>query len=80
MAETLDFVHECSQRWQVPIVWLEYAGRGSGKKEQRIVTFATASRNGEPYEQAIQDRKYLPNPVTRFCTVELKVRPMHRWT
>lgn len=28
------------------------------------------------FEQLITDRKYLPNPVTRFCTQELKVRVM----
>lgn len=28
MPETLDFIEECSQRWSVPIKWLEYRGRG----------------------------------------------------
>lgn len=28
------------------------------------------------FEQLITDRKFLPNPVARFCTTELKIRPM----
>ena len=73
--ETLDFVRDCADRWKVPIVWLEF----SGKKAFRIVDHATASRNGEPFELIIRERKYLPNVVTRFCTVELKIRTMHRY-
>jgi len=42
------------------------------------VDFDTASRNGEPFEAIIRKRQYLPNPVTRFCTVELKIRAMHK--
>lgn len=73
---TLEFVRECSQRWEVPIVWLEYENNESGF---RVVDFATASRNGEPFEAIIRKRQYLPNPVTRFCTSELKIRPMHKY-
>lgn len=79
MPETLDFVEEMSQRWGVQITWVEYRTKGEdGKKQHAIVDHKTASRNGEPYAALIQDRKYLPNPVARFCTVELKIRPMHR--
>lgn len=78
--ETLDFIEECSTRWAVPIVWVEYAGRDAdGKKLQRVVTHASASRAGEPFAQIIKDRSFLPNPIARFCTVELKVRTMHRY-
>jgi 3'-phosphoadenosine 5'-phosphosulfate sulfotransferase (PAPS reductase)/FAD synthetase len=31
------------------------------------------------FEQLITDRSFLPNPVTRFCTQELKLRPMRDW-
>lgn len=79
MPETLDFVQECSERWRVPITWLEYRPKVAGKKQYAIVDYATASRNGEPYAALIADRNYLPNPVTRFCTVELKIRPMHKF-
>lgn len=77
MAQTLDFVQECSVRWSVPITWLEYRPKAESKKQRAVVTYATASRGGEPFEALITDRSYLPNPVTRFCTTELKIRPMH---
>ena len=88
MPQTLDFVHECETRWDVPIVWLEmgdYIQNGvykSGSKkglprwkvETIEVDYETASRNGEPFKRLCEQRKYLPNPVSRFCTAELKVR------
>jgi 3'-phosphoadenosine 5'-phosphosulfate sulfotransferase (PAPS reductase)/FAD synthetase len=73
--ETLNFVRDCADRWKVPIVWLEFAGN----KSFRVVDHATASRNGEPFETVIRERRYLPSPVQRFCTVELKIRTMHRY-
>ena len=73
---TLEFVRDCSEKWSVPITWLEF--RDSEKKYE-VVTFETASRDGEPFEALIRKRNYLPNPVSRFCTVELKVRTIHRY-
>jgi 3'-phosphoadenosine 5'-phosphosulfate sulfotransferase (PAPS reductase)/FAD synthetase len=67
---TLRFVRDCSELWRVPIVWLEYRPDGSGWAQ---VDFDSASRNGEPFEALIRKRNYLPNPVARFCTVELKI-------
>ena len=43
------------------------------------MTIETASRNGEPFEALIRKRNYLPNPVTRFCTIDLKIRPIGRY-
>lgn len=68
--ETLRFVQDCADRWDVPIVWVEYRSDGKGWAQ---VDFASASRNGEPFEALIRARNYLPNPVARFCTVELKI-------
>jgi 3'-phosphoadenosine 5'-phosphosulfate sulfotransferase (PAPS reductase)/FAD synthetase len=76
MPETLDFVSECSQRWGVPIVWLEYFDHDDPQKRWRQVSYQTASRNGEPLADLIGRKKLLPNPVTRFCTVEAKIRVM----
>ena len=67
--ETLEFVRECSLRWGIPITWLEYTMGGG----VRVVDFESASRKGEPFEALIQKRQFLPNPVARFCTVELKI-------
>ena len=75
---TLDFVEECSSRWGVPITWVEYRRKTENGKSHEIVNHATASRDGGPYSALIDDRKYLPNPFARFCTVELKIRVMHR--
>ena len=44
-----------------------------------VVNYATASRNGEPFEQLIRARNMLPNVVARFCTVELKIRTNARY-
>lgn len=68
--ETLRFVQDCADRWDVPITWVEYRADGKGWAQ---VDFASASRNGEPFEALIRARNYLPNPVARFCTVELKI-------
>ena len=73
---TLDFVHACSVNWHVPITWLEYTGDDD---KFRMVTHETASRDGEPFARLIEKRKYLPNPVSRFCTSELKVLTIHRY-
>lgn len=76
---TLRFVDRCSHEWGVPITWVEYSEAPETKDRYRIVTFETASRNGEPFEAIIRRRNYLLNPVSRFCTVEMKVRAIHRY-
>ena len=73
---TLKFVQDCSQQWGVEIHWLEF--RDADPAFERV-TFDTASRQGEPFEALIKKRNYLPNPVTRFCTVELKIRSIHKY-
>jgi len=76
MPQTLDFVRDCSERWAVPIVWVEYMVAERPADRWRIVTYETANRTGEPFAALIDAKNYLPNPVTRFCTIELKIRPM----
>jgi len=63
--ETLSFVQECSEQWDVPIKWVEYG--------RETVEYSNASRRGEPFALLIERRKFLPNPVMRFCTQELKI-------
>jgi hypothetical protein len=72
---TLRFVDRCSREWGVPIQWVEYRAPPSTFE---VVTFDTASRGGEPFEALMRHRSLLPNPMTRFCTTELKIRPMAR--
>jgi 3'-phosphoadenosine 5'-phosphosulfate sulfotransferase (PAPS reductase)/FAD synthetase len=73
---TLEFVRDCSEEWGVPIVWVENSEDEQG---YALVDFATASRSGEPFEALMRKRRLLPNPITRFCTQELKIRPMARY-
>ena len=73
---TLKFVQDCSERWKVEIHWVEF--RDADPAFERV-TFDTASRQGEPFEALIKKRNYLPNPVTRFCTAELKIRSIHKY-
>ena len=69
--ESLLFVRDCSKRWDVPILWVEYLRGGDYAR----TGFETASRDGQPFDALILDRQYLPNPVARFCTIELKIIP-----
>jgi 3'-phosphoadenosine 5'-phosphosulfate sulfotransferase (PAPS reductase)/FAD synthetase len=75
MLETLDFLKRCADEWRLDITWLEYR---TGKK-WAVVDYDTASRKGEPFEALITDRNFLPNPVARICTVELKVLTIERY-
>ena len=76
---TLQFVRDCQNNWNIPIVWLEYLSYKDDEPRFQQVNFETASRNGEPFKALIVKRGYVPNPVARFCTVELKVRTIHRY-
>jgi 3'-phosphoadenosine 5'-phosphosulfate sulfotransferase (PAPS reductase)/FAD synthetase len=76
MPETLDFVQECSDRWGIPIVWLEWI---RGKPKFQVVSHNSAARNGEPFEALIWQKKHLPNIRIRFCTQELKVLTSKRY-
>lgn len=71
--ETLRFVADMAERWGVNVRWIE---RDSASADGwREVDFEHASRNGEPFAELIEERSYLPNPVARFCTVDLKIKP-----
>ena len=76
MPQTLDFVKACADRWGVHIEWLEYQANETPNQRWTAVTYDNASRNGEPFKALIRAKQYLPNPVTRFCTIELKICPM----
>src|SRR5689334_7834999 len=73
--ETLAFVYEIETRWQILVHWLERPMFASAhERGYNEVTYATASRHGEPFEQLIAERACLPNPAQRWCTSELKTR------
>lgn len=73
---SLRFWRDCSKFWQIPIVGLEYEPGPTYK----VVDFASANRNGKPFEAVIAQRGgVLPNRVSRFCSSELKTRTIHRY-
>lgn len=78
--QTLEFVDECDKRFGFNTVWVEavvHPEKGVGTTH-RIVTFETASRSGEPYEDVI--KKYgIPNKNYPHCTRELKTAPIYSY-
>lgn len=86
MPETLDFVKACSDNWGVDITWLERYAEVAPEDHKnkfvyttRVVTYDTAARDGQPFLDLLKAKRYAPNPVARFCTVELKIRPIKEW-
>jgi hypothetical protein len=76
---TLNFINECDKRWNLNLVWIEYCYE-AGMHGVRQVTFETASRNGEPFEMAINSQKgFLPGLFARYCTRLLKIETLKRY-
>ena len=76
VSQTLDFVNECDKRWNLGIVWLEYRKPATFE----VVTYDTASRNGQPYDQLLEQRpSAIPNMQFRYCTQELKIMTLKRY-
>lgn len=71
--ETLDFVNEVSERWRVPVRWIEWQREDPGYRE---VSYETACRKGEPFDALIEWKQMLPNPLIRLCTQHLKIDAM----
>jgi len=84
MPETLDFVQQCGEQWNVKIHWLEYSSENKSRYVE--VNHNQASRNGEPFEMLLfsptvtgKQRRYVPTVVNRYCTTELKLRTIKRF-
>jgi 3'-phosphoadenosine 5'-phosphosulfate sulfotransferase (PAPS reductase)/FAD synthetase len=76
MPQTLEFINECDKRWNLNIVWLEYRKPATFE----VVTYETASRQGEPFNQLLEQRPSgIPNQQFRFCTMELKIETLRRY-
>ena len=76
---TLDFVRDCSERWGVLVHWLEFKDAEKPGDRWSVTDYEHAARNGEPYEAVNLRKGYLPNPVTRTCTTEMKIHLSHRF-
>lgn len=75
--ETLEFVKQCDEFFGFNTVWVEAVVHHNQRKAptHKVVTFETASRNGEPFEEVI--KKYgIPNQAFPACTRDLKLSPM----
>lgn len=76
---TLDYVMQVScyiyKQFGKIVTWLEYCPVNKFK----VVYYRSASRMGEPFAALIEKRKFVPNVVTRFCTTELKIRPIKHY-
>jgi 3'-phosphoadenosine 5'-phosphosulfate sulfotransferase (PAPS reductase)/FAD synthetase len=71
-----------------PDVHVVFADTGKERAETYAFVREVASRWDVPvhwvhregyFEKLITDRKFLPNPVARFCTQELKIRPIAKF-
>jgi len=85
--ETLKFVDRCAKEWNVEIIWVEgiykddnglpFTKKGWGVKH-KIVTFETASRNGQPFEELISVLG-IPSSNVPFCSFQLKRKPIEHY-
>lgn len=80
LPQTLDFVHQVGEMWDVDIHWIELQiNEESPIWSFKKVDYETASRNGEPYDDLIIKKLMLPNLYQRICTIELKIKPIERF-
>lgn len=70
---TYQFVERIGRDW-CPVTWIEWIPGG-----YEVKTPETADRTGVPFARLIAKRNYLPNPIARFCTSDLKVIPMRKF-
>lgn len=78
--KTLEFINNCDKHFGFNTVWVESVVHNGERKgtTHKIVSFETASRNGEPFEEVI--KKYgIPNMAFPHCTRELKLAPIYSY-
>ena len=78
--KTLQFVNKCDIKYGLGVVWLEadVVHKQRVGTKHKVVSFETASRNGEPFEDMI--KKFgIPNKHYPHCTRELKQRPIYSY-
>jgi hypothetical protein len=78
--ETLRFVDNCDKYFGFNTVWVEAVVNPTSRvaTQHTAVTYETASRKGEPFEDVI--KKYgIPNQSFPHCTRELKLHPIYSY-
>lgn len=75
--ETLIFANEVDKHFKINLIWIEavFSGVQGKGTTYKIVDFETAKRNGEVFEEEIQEFG-LPNQNFLHCTRELKTVPL----
>lgn len=75
--ETLQFVRDCDRHYNFNTVWVESTQFHGQRKSagHKVVTFETASRKGQPFEDMII-KHGIPNAVFPHCSRELKANPI----
>ena len=68
--ETLEFIDTCATAWSTTVHWIEYCW--DAPHRTRVVDFASASRDGEPYAALIDRKGFVPSHGLRYCTGFLK--------
>lgn len=82
---TYAFVERIEKEWNIHITWLEYHTDSDGEHAVRSVSPGPRgpgvpySTGGEPFSALNQKKGYLPNPVARVCTTNLKMRTLDRY-
>ena len=84
---TLKFVKDCGENFKCDIIWLEArhkkpTGKTYSKKGWKVgynkVSFKTASRNGEPFEEMLSVLG-IPCSSAPFCSDQLKRKPIEAY-
>lgn len=85
--ETLIFVNDCCNVWKIPIIWVEAKHKDKNgnpfskkgwKVKANIVSFETASRNGEPFEEMLSVLG-IPSTNAPFCSDQLKRKAINAY-
>ena len=85
MPQTLDFVKDCADKWDINITWLELDVDYSLEKEKRLfykqVNYETVSRNGEPFSKLIEyyDKNRSEKNAKKFANSVLLPNPVARF-
>ena len=79
--KTLEFVDKCDKHFGLNLVWLEAVvnpEKGKGTRH-KVVTYETASRNGEPLESIVRKYGLFNAQSYPHCTREAKLAPMNSY-